>query len=121
MKTKLILTSIVAAAFLVATPSGWALPPPQHSAFGVIASIDHKTHTLTLAPPKGAEPLVFVWKNSTRFKQRGSRICTGALEPGLPVRVSYRREVGRLVPSEVSLRTDATTRCTTGDCCTKRS
>ena len=121
MKTKVIFTSIFAAAFIVATPSGWALPPRQRSASGVIASIDYKTHTLTLAPTKGAEPLVFVWKDSTRFKQRGSRICSGALEPGLPVKVSYRREIGQFVPREVSLRTDAATRCTTGECCAKRS
>ena len=121
MKTKLLISSIVAAAFVVATPSGWALPPRQHSASGVIASIDHKTHTLTLAPSKGAEPLVFVWNDSTRFKQRGSRICIGALEPGHAVRISYRREIGQLVPREVGLRAETTTRCTTGDCCAKRS
>jgi hypothetical protein len=118
MKTKLLISSIVAAAFVAATPSSWAIPPRQHSASGVIASIDDKT--FTLAPSKDAKPLVFVWNKSTRFTQQGSRICSGALEPGLPIRVSYRREFGQLVPREVSVRSDAATRCTTGECCAKR-
>ena len=103
---------------LLASSTTWALPPRQHSVRGVIEHIDHKAHTLTLAPANGSKPLVFVWKDSTRFNQRWNRICHGALEPGPSVRVSYRREIGQLVPREVKLQSDPATRCTTGECCT---
>ena len=105
---------------LLASSTTWALPPRQHSVRGVIENIDRNAHTLTLAPANGSKPLVFVWKDSTRFAQGSGRICSGALEPGQSIRVSYRREIGQLVPREVSLRSDAVTRCTTGECCTKR-
>jgi hypothetical protein len=121
MKQRLIIISVAACALLAATPSGRAIPPRQHSASGVITSTDDTARTLTLAPLKGSKPLVFVWDKSTRFTQRGSRICNGALEPGQSVTVSYRREVGRLASREVRLQSDAPTRCATGDCCRKRS
>ena len=120
MKPKLIPLTVAAGLLLAATPDSWALPPLQHSVGGVIEAIDFDAHTITLAPGKG-DKLVFVWKNSTRFSQGWSRICFGALEPGQPVKVHYRREVGQLVPREVSLRKETTTRCRTVGCCVKRS
>ncbi len=98
-----------------------ALPPRQHSVSGIIASIDYDAHTITLTPEKGDKPLVFAWKDHTRFSQGWSRICLGALEPGQPVKVHYRREIGELVSREVNLRKETATRCTTGGCCGKRS
>ncbi|SRR6266508_4850146 len=98
-----------------------ALPPRQHSVSGIIASIDYDAHTISLTPEKGDKPLVFVWKDRTRFSQGWSRICLGALEPGQPVKVHYRREVGQLVPYEVNLRKEVPTRCATRACCGKRS
>jgi hypothetical protein len=65
--------------------------------------IDSDAHTLTVARSTDTKPLVFVWKDSTRFTQSGNKICLGALEPGLPVKVHYRREVGQLVPRAVSV------------------
>jgi hypothetical protein len=98
-----------------------ALPPRQRAVSGVIASIDYDAHTITLAPSKDDKPMVFAWKDRTRFSQGWSRICLGTLEPGQPVKVYYRREVGHPVPREVNFRKQTTTRCTTGSCCAKRS
>jgi hypothetical protein len=98
-----------------------ALPPRQHVVSGIITSIDYESHTITLAPAKGDKTVVFVWKDFTRFSHGWSRICLGALQPGQPVKVHYRREVGQLVPREVNLRKETPTRCTTGGCCGKRS
>jgi hypothetical protein len=119
MKSKIIPFTVAAGLLLAATPKLWALPPYQHTASGVIKAIDYNTHTITLASPKG-DQLVFVWKDSTRFSQGWRRICLGALEPGQPVKVHYRREVGQRVPREVSLRKETPTRCTTGACCAKQ-
>jgi len=98
-----------------------ALPPRQHSLSGVITGIDYNAHTITLAPSKGRKPRVFFWKDSTRFSQGWSRVCLGALEPSQSVKVHYRREVGQLVPREVTLKVKEPTRCATGRCCVKQS
>lgn len=121
MKTSLLIQSVAVAAFVAATINGWALPPRQHSVSGVITDIDHEGHAITLAPSKGHQPLVFVWKDSTRFSRGWSRVCLGTFQPGQPVKIYYRREVGQLVPREVSLRTKTATRCTSGGCCAKGS
>ena len=114
MKKSLLIQSVAVAAFVAATANGWALPPRQHSVSGVITDIDREARTITLVPSKADKPLVFVWKNSTRFSKGWSRSCLGKLQLGQPVKVYYRREVGQLVPREVSLRTEPPTRCTTG-------
>ena len=101
--------------------SSWALPPTQHGFRGVVESIDRSTHTLTVAPMKGGQPLVFVWNDSTRFRQGWGRLCSGALQEGAPVKIYYRREIGQLVPREVNLRSDAGRPCASGQCCGKRS
>ncbi len=121
MKSRIILLVVAAGLLFAATEHGWALPPLQHGVSGVIKSINYDAHTITLAAAKSDEPLTFVWKDYTRFSQGWSRICLGALEPGQSVRISYRREVGQLVPREVSLRTKTATRCTSGGCCAKAS
>ena len=120
MKTHILLFTVAAGLLLAATSNLWALPPRQHAVSGVIKAIDYDGHTITLALPKG-DNLVFVWKDSTRFSQGWSRICLGALEPGQSVKVHYRREIGQLVPRDVNLRTETPPRCTTGECCAKRS
>lgn len=119
MKLRLIPLTVAAGLLFAATEQSWALPPLQHSVSGVIKTINYDAHTITLAAAKDDQPLTFVWKDYTRFSQGWSRICLGALEPGQSVRISYRREVGQLVPREVSLRTKTTTRCTSGGCCAK--
>jgi hypothetical protein len=120
MKSKIIPLMIAASSLLAAIPNVWALPPYQHTVSGVIKAIDYDANTITLSPPQGGK-LVFAWKESTRFSQGWSRICLGALEPGQPVKVHYRREIGQLVPRQVSVRSETPTRCTTGGCCGKRS
>lgn len=117
MKTSLLIPTVAVAAFVTATANGWALPPRQHSVSGVITDIDREARTITLAPSNGDQPLVFDWKDSTRFSQGWSRICLGTLKLRQPVKVYYRREVGQLVPREVSLRTETLARCTTGRAC----
>ncbi len=109
-----------AALLFTTVNSSWALPPRQHAVRGVIESIDQRTHTLTVTPTKGGAPLVFVWKDSTRFRQGWSRFCSGALQNGSPVKIYYRREIGQLVPREINLRSDAGTPCASGQCCGKR-
>ena len=117
MKKSLLIQSVAVAAFVAATANGWALPPRQHSVSGVITDIDREARTITLAPSKADKPLVFVWKNYTRFSRGWSRICLGTFQPGQPVKGYYRREVGQLVPREVSLRTEPPTRCASGCAC----
>jgi len=120
-KTKLTKVLLGTALVFASLSSSWALPPRQHAVRGAIESIDPSAHTLTVTPTNGKQTLVFVWKASTRFKQRGSWLCSEALEMGAPVTVHYRREIGQLVPREVSLRGDAPTRCATGGCRAKDS
>ena len=119
MKTSLLIQSVAVAAFVAATANGWAMPPRQHSVSGVITDIARDAHTITLAPSKGDQPLVFVWKNSTGVSRSWRRICLGTLQPGQPVKVYFRREIGQLVPREVNLRTETKARCTTGCACAK--
>lgn len=114
-------SSLAGGALLFASATEAALPPRQHSVSGIIANIDYDAQTITLKPEKADRSLVFVWKDHTRFAQEWSRICLGALEPGQPVIVHYRREVGQLVAREVNLRKETITRCTSGSCCAKRS
>lgn len=119
MKTKLTNGFIGVALLFASASHSWALPPRQYVARGVIQSIDGRMRSFTLERAKGGEPLVFVWKDSTRFTQRGNRVCNGALQGGLEAKVYYRREIGQLVPREVNLRSEAPTGCTTVECCTK--
>ncbi|MBN9688656.1 MAG: hypothetical protein J0M24_00325 [Verrucomicrobia bacterium] len=121
MKPRLIPLTVAAGLLFAATDHGWALPPLQHSVSGVIKAINYDAHTIKLDTDKGDQPLTFVWKDYTRFSQGWSRICLGALEPGQSVRIWYRRQVGQLVPREVSLPTKTATRCTSGGCCAKGS
>jgi hypothetical protein len=121
MKMTLNILLVGSALLLVSATESRALPPRQHAVSGVIKAIDYDAHTITLAVAKGDKPLVFVWKDHTRFSQGWSRICLGAMEPGQSVKVHYRREIGQLVPRKVSLRKETTARCTTGGCCAKRS
>lgn len=120
MKTSKLTTVIGRAALgvvLLASSTIWAARPSQHAVRGTIHSIDRQADTLTLLPANGDKSMVFAWKDSTQFLQGSSRICSGALEPGQPVKFYYRREYGQLVPRKVSLQTYAPTRCTTGECC----
>jgi len=64
------------ALLLASATESRALPPRQHSLSGVIMSIDYDAHTITLVPAKGSKPVVFMWKDSTRFFAR--------MEPHLP-------------------------------------
>lgn len=78
-----------------------ALPPRQHAARGVIESIDHANRTLVLVEPKTKTSRIYVWNDSTRFRQDGKKITSETLQPGMTVRGYYRREVGRLVLREL--------------------
>ncbi len=117
MRTTPKLLALGGALLLASATESRALPPRQHTISGVITSMDHGAQTLTLLVAKNGGTMVFVWKDSTRFSQGWKRICTGALEAGQAVKIYYRREIGQLVPREVSLRTEAPARCQKGDCC----
>ena len=117
MKTSLLIRSVAVAAFVAATANGWTMPPRQHSVSGVITDINRDAHTITLEPSNGDQPLVFDWKDSTRFSQGWSRICLGTLKSGQPVKIYYRRGIGQLIPREVNLRTETPMRCTAGCVC----
>jgi len=104
---------VVTALLLVSASNTWAARTPQHSASGVIQSIDVTTETFTLAPTKG-EPLVFVWKDYSRLIQSGRRVCFGVLKSGQTIKISYRRDIGQLVPYWVYLPKDAEAHC---ECC----
>ncbi len=78
-----------------------ALPPRQHAARGVIESVDIEKRTLVLVEPKTKTSRIFVWSDSTRFRQDGQKTTHEVLQPGMTVRGYYRREVGRLVLREL--------------------
>lgn len=87
--------------FLTTSFESYALPPRQHAARGVIESIDHAKRTLVLVDPKTRTSRVFVWNDSTRFRQDGSRTVAEALQAGMEVKGYYRKEIGRFVLREV--------------------
>lgn len=78
-----------------------ALPPRQHAARGVIESVDLEKRTLVLVEPKTKTSRIFVWNDSTRFRQDGQKTTHEVLQPGMTVRGYYRREVGRMVLREL--------------------
>ena len=78
-----------------------ALPPRQHAARGVIESIDHAKQTLVLVGPKTNARRIYVWNDSTRFRQDGKKTTHETLQGGMTVRGYYRREVGRFVLREL--------------------
>lgn len=84
-----------------------ALPPRQHAARGVIESIDRANQTLVLADPKTKTTRVYVWNNSTRFRQDGRKTTAGTLQAGIAVKGYYRKEVGRWVLRELRWRDPA--------------
>jgi len=82
----------------------WAFPPRQHSTTGIIKNIDFANRSVTLKEDKAWVARTFVWNDSTRFRMRGASLQAEALQAGDTVRLSYRREVGRMVLREVSLK-----------------
>ena len=109
---------IVTVLLLVSASSSWATRTPQHSASGVIQSIDVTTQTFTVAIKDNNQQLVFVWKDYSRLIQSGRRVCFGVLKPGQTIKISYRRDIGQLVPYWAYLPKDAEARC---ECCTNQS
>lgn len=96
-----LLRSLLAVGFLFTAYQSQAHPPLQHPARGVIQSLDLTNHTLVLAEPKTATNRVFIWKSYTRFRVGWHKASPASLQPGQSIKVSYRREIGRLVLYEV--------------------
>lgn len=71
----------------------------QHPAHGVIQSIDSTNRTFVLAEAKTNR--VFVWKSYTRFRSGWHKASPEMLQAGQAVKLSYRREIGRLVAYEI--------------------
>lgn len=84
---------------LLASLQSYARAPLQHPARGVIQSIDYTSRILVLAESKTNR--VFVWKNYTRFRRGWHKASPDMLRAGQPIKVSYRREIGRFVLYEV--------------------
>lgn len=98
MKPNLILNAAVTSLLLATTASGWAIPPRQHAASGVIVELDRSQRRLTL---KSASPLELVWSDRTRFVGH----CPAChLNVGQAVKIYYRREAGQNVLREVSFK-----------------
>ena len=119
MRPKLTNRLLGAILFFAMAANSLALPPRQHTARGVIRSIDYRTDTFTLAPAEDGRSLVFFWHDSTQFTHRGSRVCSGGIRPGVSVKVYYRTEMGQLVLREIRLPNDIPSSC--GECCCKRN
>lgn len=81
--------------------TSFAVGPQQHAVHGVVEHIDHTKRTLLLVEVKTHARRVFVWNDSTRFRQDGKKIIPEALQPGAEVKGYYRKEVGRFVLHEV--------------------
>lgn len=113
MKIQLALTALVAGVLLAATPEAAALPPRQHSASGIVDSINCTNRTIILKSKDTAAPLILFWRESTSFKQTGGCARQGFVG-GQAVRGRYRREAGRNVLREISTEADAS------DCCATR-
>src|SRR6266700_30962 len=82
----------------------WAFPPRQHSTTGVIENIDFADRSVTLKEDKASVARMFVWNDRTQFRMRGANLQAEPRQAGDTVRLSYRREVGRMVLREVSLK-----------------
>lgn len=101
MKANLLSSALVACLLFATTVSGWALPPRQHSASGVIESVDWTSRQISLKPAVGTSSLVLAWTDRTRFtKDAGCAKCSLAV--GRAVSIYYRQEVGQNVLREVS-------------------
>lgn len=92
----LILLGVTLAAFEVQ-----AHPPVQHSTQGMIQSIDLTNHSLALVERKATNSRIFIWKDSTRFREGGQKASSDSLHAGQSIKVYYRRESGRLTLREV--------------------
>lgn len=98
MKPNFILNAVVTSLLLATTISGWAIPPRQHAASGVIAVLDRSQRRLIL---NTTFPLELVWSNGTRFVGH----CPAChLNVGQAVKIYYRREAGQNVLREVSFK-----------------
>lgn len=95
------LAALILVGLLTSGFKSYALPPRQHAARGVIESVDHANRTLVLADPKTKATRVYVWNNSTRFRQDGRKTTAGTLQSGIAVKGYYRKEVGRWVLREL--------------------
>ena len=78
-------------------------PGPLHGLTfnGTVQSIDHKDHRLTVAPLKPGEPVVFLWKDSTKFWKNGAPIRPESLEATWPVRIHFHATSGQLITHHV--------------------
>jgi len=101
MKPHLITLTVAVSLLLAGTPDAQASPPRQHSANGLIDTIDCASGTITLKSKDGATPLTLVWNDSTRFTKRGG-CAKCSLDSGQTVHAWYRRELGRNVLRKVS-------------------
>src|SRR5438105_4024305 len=111
MKTKLNFLLLRSAPPLPSAIHGRAVPARQHSPSGEIESIDFTNRTVILKMEKGQPSRLFVWNNSTRFIAKGAAFDAEPLQPGRIVRVSYCREIGRLVLREVAIKSQSSACC----------
>lgn len=79
----------------------YAHTPLQHPARGVIQRVDHTNRTLVLMESKTGTNCVFLWKNFTRFRRGWHKASPDLLRAGQSIKVSYQRDIGRLVLYEV--------------------
>lgn len=84
-------------AVLIIAFESQALPPRSHAVRGVVESIDRAKRTLVLVDPKTGTSRIFVWSDSTRFRQDGKKVAPDDLQVGMVVKGYYRKEVGRLM------------------------
>lgn len=93
------LFSLILLGALSARSECYAHSALQHPARGVIQSIDSTNRTFALAEAKTNR--VFVWKSYTRFRRGWHKASPEILQTGQAVKLSYRREIGRLVAYEI--------------------
>jgi hypothetical protein len=90
---------MIGAVLLLIAGSAQAFPPRMHSERGTVTAIDVTAQTMTLQIC--CEDDVFVWRDWTRVRMNGKKIAPREIAVGTPVRVSYRREVGKRALHEV--------------------
>ena len=85
--------------------SGWALPPRQHSAAGVVEVLNCASRTIALKNADSGKPLTFIWDDNTRFFKADGQPGCCCLDSGQRIRLWYRQEGGQNVLREVSVMT----------------
>lgn len=93
MKPSILRTALAGLAIglsFIVNPAAMAMPKLTREKCGVVERINYETHTLTIRPSEGGDPLVVVWKERTRFVRNATFDSAESLTEGRKVCIRYR-------------------------------